>query len=197
MLAHYMQDEEYIGLILHGDIHTHTQNLAGLPSRNDAKTFIYALLYGAGDEKIGSIVGGNALQGAKMRKQFIAGLPAYGKLVDRIKKLAQTGSIPGLDGRRINIRSEHAALNTLLQGAGAVVMKYALVIAVKKLADYGYPYKLVAQVHDEYQVEVPEEYAQRVGVVFRNSIREAGRELNLRCPMDGEYQIGTTWADTH
>ena len=76
-------------------------------------------------------------------------------------------------------------------------MKQALVIALEKLAGYGYPYKLVAQVHDEFQIEVPTEYAQRVGVVFRNSIREAGRRLSLRCPLDGEYMIGSTWADTH
>ena len=76
-------------------------------------------------------------------------------------------------------------------------MKQALVVALEKLDAYGYPFKLVAQVHDEFQLEVPTEYAQRVGVVFRNSIREAGRRLNLRCPLDGEYMIGSTWADTH
>jgi len=76
-------------------------------------------------------------------------------------------------------------------------MKQALVIALEKLAKHGLPYKLVAQVHDEYQIEVPTEYAQRVGVVFRNSIREAGRRLNLRCDLDGEYMIGQTWANTH
>jgi len=76
-------------------------------------------------------------------------------------------------------------------------MKKALVIATQQLAEYGYPYKLVAQVHDEFQVEVPEAYAERVGVVFRNAIRKAGRELQLRCPLDGEYGIGSSWADTH
>jgi len=76
-------------------------------------------------------------------------------------------------------------------------MKKALVLAVAKLTEYGYPYKLVAQVHDEMQLEVPEAYAERVGIVFRNAIREAGRALELRCPLDGEYQIGDTWADTH
>jgi DNA polymerase-1 len=76
-------------------------------------------------------------------------------------------------------------------------MKQALVIASSKLAAYGYPYKLTAQVHDEFQVEVPDAYAQRVGVVFRNSIREAGRVLDVRCPMDGEFKIGGSWAETH
>ena len=197
MLAHYMKDDEYTDLILNGDIHSYNQELAGLPERNDAKTFIYALLYGAGDAKLGSIIDGGARDGARLRSRFMEGLPAFSELVTKVAKISANGTVPGLDGRRVHVRSEHAALNSLLQSAGAIVMKQALVIALEKLADYGYPYKLVAQVHDEFQLEVPTEYAQRVGVVFRNSIREAGRRLNLRCPLDGEYMIGSTWADTH
>ena len=197
MLAHYMKDADYTDLILNGDIHTYNQQAAGLPSRNDAKTFIYAFLYGAGDAKIGSIVGGGAKEGAKLRGKFLKALPALNALILKVQRIASTGSLPALDGRRVRVRSEHAALNTLLQSAGALVMKRALVIAIDKLASYGYPYKLVAQVHDEYQVEVPEEYAERVGVIFRNAIRQAGRDFEMRCPLDGEYQIGDTWAETH
>jgi len=198
MLAHYMNDPEYTDLILHGDIHTHNQQAAGLENRNQAKTFIYAFLYGAGNEKIGSIVGKGERAGGKLKAQFLKSTPALSRLIDKVKGMAnKRGSLPGLDGRRVHVRSEHAALNTLLQSAGAIVMKKALVIAVQKLANYDYPYKLVAQVHDEFQVEVPEEYAERVGVIFRNAIREAGRVLDLRCPLDGEYQIGDNWSQTH
>jgi DNA polymerase I-like protein with 3'-5' exonuclease and polymerase domains len=197
MLAHYMQDAEYTDLILNGDIHTYNQEAAGLPTRNDAKTFIYAFLYGAGDAKIGSIVGGGQAQGAKLKAQFLHSLPALDRLLTKVVRIAGGGQLPGLDGRRVHVRSEHSALNTLLQSAGAIVMKEALVIATEKLKEYDYPYKLVAQVHDEFQVEVPEAYADRVGVVFRNAIRQSGRQLELRCPLDGEYQVGDTWADTH
>jgi DNA polymerase I-like protein with 3'-5' exonuclease and polymerase domains len=197
MLAHYMNDEEYTNLILHGDIHTHNQQAAGLETRPQAKTFIYAFLYGAGDEKIGAITGGGAKAGAKLKSTFLSSLPALEQLLRKVKRLAAQGSLPALDGRRVMVRSEHAALNTLLQSAGAIVMKQALVIAVEKLEQHQYPYKLVAQVHDEFQIEVPEEYANRVGAVFRNSIREAGRVLDLRCPLDGEYKVGDSWAETH
>ena len=197
MLAHYMNDEEYTDLILNGDIHTYNQEAAGLETRAQAKTFIYAFLYGAGDAKIGSIVGGSSRKGAQLKQSFLDSLPALLKLINKVGRQGLGGSLPGLDGRRVLIRSEHAALNTLLQSAGAIVMKQALVIATQKLATYRYPYKLVAQVHDEFQVEVPEEYAQRVGAVFRNAIREAGRQLNLRCPLDGEFNIGNNWAETH
>ena len=197
MLAHYMNDAEYTDLILNGDIHTYNQKAAGLDTRPQAKTFIYAFLYGAGDAKIGSIVGGSSRKGAQLKQRFLDSLPALLKLINKVARHGLEGSLPGLDGRRVLIRSEHAALNTLLQSAGAIVMKQALVLATNKLARYGYPYKLVAQVHDEFQVEVPEEYAQQVGAVFRNAIREAGRTLELRCPLDGEYKIGTNWSETH
>ena len=197
MLAHYMGDLDYVDLILNGDIHTYNQEAAGLPTRNDAKTFIYAFLYGAGDAKIGSIVGGGAKHGAALKKKFLRSLPALQRLLTRVMQAAAKGHIKGLDGRRVHVRSEHAALNTLLQSAGAIVMKKALVIAIGRLDAYSYPYKLVAQVHDEMQVEVPEEYADRVGIIFRNAIRQAGRELNLNCPTEGDMQIGSSWADTH
>jgi DNA polymerase I-like protein with 3'-5' exonuclease and polymerase domains len=197
MLAHYMNDAEYTDLILNGDIHTYNQQAAGLDTRPQAKTFIYAFLYGAGDAKIGSIVGGSSRKGAQLKQRFLDKIPSLMKLIDKVARQGISGSLPGLDGRRVLIRSEHAALNTLLQSAGAIIMKQALVIATQKLATYGYPYKLVAQVHDEFQVEVPEEYAQQVGAVFRNAIREAGRQLNLRCPLDGEFKVGNNWAETH
>ena len=198
MLAHYMQDAEYTDLILNGDIHTHNQKLAGLPTRNDAKTFIYALLYGAGDAKIGSIIDGSARQGSIMRKRFISGLPAYGALMTRINRIiAKSGTLPGLDGRRLNVRSEHSALNTLLQSAGAIVMKKALVLASDALKESGVPYKLVAQVHDEFQIEAPAEYAELVGATFRQAIIDAGLAFEMRCPLDGEAKIGDTWAETH
>lgn len=197
MLAHYMADPEYTDLILHGDIHTHNMEAAGLHDRSQAKTFIYAFLYGAGDAKIGTIVGGGAAQGARLKSRFLESLPALARLLKRVGTAAQQGTVPGLDGRRVHVRSEHAALNTLLQSAGAILMKQALVLAIKKLDKYGYPYKLVAQVHDEMQLEVPDEYAERVGICVRNAIREAGVHFNLRCPTDGEYMIGSNWSQTH
>jgi DNA polymerase-1 len=198
MLAHYMQDEKYTDLILNGDIHTYNQKAAGLATRDQAKTFIYAFLYGAGNEKIGQIAGGGERKGGQLKKAFLSSTPALAKLIDKVQEVAgKDGVLPGLDGRKIHVRSQHAALNTLLQSAGAIVMKYALVIASKKLDSMALPYRLVAQVHDEFQIEVPEDYADRVGVVFRNSVKQAGVDLNMRCPLAGKTNSGLTWADTH
>ena len=198
MLAHYMQDDKYTDLILNGDIHSYNQQLAGLPTRDDAKVFIYALLYGAGDAKLGSIINGSAKDGAKLRARFMRGLPAYAKLQAKISTImAKRGTLPGLDGRRLNVRSEHSALNTLLQSAGAIVMKKSLVLGSATLEKAGVPYKLVAQVHDEFQIEAPTAYAEQVGQAFKQAIVDAGLAFEMRCPLDGEYMIGDNWSQTH
>jgi len=197
MLAHYMNDAEYTDLILNGDIHTYNQEAAGLPTRDAAKTFIYAYLYGAGDEKIGSIIGKGSGAGRKLKNQFLESLPSLADLLTTVAKAATAKHLCGLDGRRVRVRSEHAALNSLLQSAGAIVMKQALVLAAARLDALGFPYKLVAQVHDEFQIEVPDAYAERVGIVFRNAIRKAGLHFNMRCPLDGDYKVGDNWSQTH
>jgi len=127
----------------------------------------------------------------------MSGLPAYARLLEKISTSMKDGTLPGLDGRRLHVRSEHAALNTLLQSAGAVVMKKALVLATDALQDAGIPYTLVAQVHDEVQVEAETQYAEQVGQAFRKAIQDAGTYYEMRCPLDGEYKVGPNWSYTH
>ena len=197
MLAHYMNDEEYINEVVNGDIHTTNQNLAGLKSRDTAKTFIYALVYGAGDEKIGSVVGGNRKQGRELKQRFLTNLPSLKNLKDKVQQAARRGFLKGLDGRKIYIRSEHAALNSLLQGGGAIVMKKGLSILANRLQLSSTPYKFVANIHDEWQIEVSECRANKVGQLAVQSIIDAGKHFNMRCPLDGEYKIGGDWSETH
>jgi DNA polymerase-1 len=195
MLAHYMEDEEYTKEVVDGDIHTKNQLAAGLDTRAKAKTFIYAFLYGAGAKKIGSITGTN---GTVIIDKFMKNVPALAKLKEKIAvNLRNKGSLPGLDGRRLFIRSEHAALNTLLQGAGAVVMKKALVIFDKYIKLHELDAHFVANVHDEWQLEVKEEEAELVGQLGVKAIIEAGKALRLNCPLDGEYKVGDNWKQTH
>lgn len=195
MLAHYMGDKEYIDEVINGDIHSTNQQLAGLKSRDQAKTFIYALLYGAGDEKLGTVVGGSKRDGKELRESFITNLPSFKNLKGKVAREAKKGFIKGLDGRKLLIRSEHSALNTLLQSAGSIVMKHALVVFNNALG-----YKdahFVANVHDEWQLEVKEDIAPMVGSLGIKSIILAGEDLELNCPLDGEYKIGNNWSETH
>ena len=197
MLAHYMDDKEYINEIINGDIHTTNQNFAGLKSRDQAKTFIYALVYGAGDEKIGSIIKGSRAEGKRLRERFLSSLPTYRTLKERVDRAASKNYLKGLDGRKLYIRNKHAALNTLLQGAGAILMKKALVNLDSLLKLNAIDYRFVANIHDEWQIEVKESQADFVGEMAVKSIIEAGEHFNLRCPMDGEYKVGGNWSDTH
>lgn len=197
MLAHYMKDEDYTNEIINGDIHTANQRLAGLESRNQAKTFIYALLYGAGDEKLGSVAGGGRTTGKKLRESFLSNLPSFAALKDRVSNASSRGYLTGLDGRRLLVRSEHSALNTLLQAAGAIVMKKALVILDDYAKLWKLDYKIIGNIHDEVQSEVAEKDAEKFGWLAVECLKAAGLEFNLRCPLDGEYKVGTTWADTH
>ena len=203
MLAHYMKDQRYVDTVTNGnskegtDVHTVNQKAAGLATRDAAKTFIYAFLYGAGDAKIGNILGGNARDGARLKAQFLRQTPALARLIKVVSKHAAKGWVPGLDGRKIWVRSEHSALNSLLQGAGAVVMKKALVLFYGKVQRNGWPVTLVANVHDEVQLETTKEYADTVGQAFVDSIREAGEHFKLRCPLTGEYKYGANWGQTH
>ena len=203
MLAHYMKDENYVATVVNGsskdgtDVHSVNQRAAGLSSRDDAKTFIYAFLYGAGNTKLGSIVGGSAKAGGKLKEAFLQKTPALRRLIDKVATIAAGGSVPGLDGRRILVRSEHAALNSLLQGAGAIVMKKALVIFEEKIRKNKWPVKMVANVHDEVQWETTEAYATITGEAMVQSIVEAGEFYKLRCPLNGEFKYGRSWRETH
>ena len=195
MLAHYMDDENYTNELLNGDIHTANQRAAKLESRPLAKTFIYAFLYGAGDAKIGAIVGGNSVTGRRLKETFLSNTPSLERVRRDTHGQAASGILTGLDGRKLRVRSEHAALNTLLQGAGAIVMKQALVHLSDKLRNI--PHRFVANVHDEWQIETPAHYADTVGRMGVRAIRIAGETLSLRCPLDGEYRVGNNWAETH
>ena len=198
MLAHYMKDDAYTTEVVSGDIHTANQKAAGIETRNQAKTFIYAFLYGAGSAKIGSIVGGSSKEGQALITRFLRNTPRLKALREKVSRLySQKAWLPGLDGRKLLVRSEHSALNTLLQGAGAIAMKQALVIFNKRLRQSQIDYKFVANVHDEWQVEVEESRADEVGKLGVQSITDAGIILNMRCPLSGEYRVGNNWKETH
>ena len=197
MLAHYMNDKEYTNEIINGDIHTANKNSAGLGSRDEAKTFIYAFIYGAGDKKIGSILGRSEADGRRVKEKFLRHTPSLRSLREKVDGVAKKRWLRGLDQRKILIRHPHAALNTLLQGAGACVMKYALTLLeeyVIKKRIKAYP---VVNVHDEFQYEVEESKTKEFGELAVQSIIQAGKDLKIRCPLDGEYKIGNNWAETH
>lgn len=230
MLGHYMapwDNGAFAHAVVQGnkadrtDNHSLTQEAAGLNSRDSAKTLIYALLYGAGDFKIGTIVYDDmtddqkaafnarsgkrdrllATLGKERRERLMAKMPALGRLTNAVKnKAKKTKTLRGLDGRVLHVRSDHAALNTLLQSGGAVVMKKALVLlddAIANNPDLAGRVDFMLNVHDEFQMETDPELAERVGQLAADCIRLAGEHFDLRCPLAGAYDIGRNWAECH
>ena len=196
-LAHYMNDPKFTKEVLTGDVHTANMKAAGLTDRDQAKTFIYAFLYGAGPAKIGKVVGGNAKTGQQLTVKFLSNMPKLKTLRDNVTAAAEVGPIKALDGRNLHIRSPHASLNTLLQGAGAIVCKQWLVHMDEHIRKTGVDVKLVASIHDEYQFEVAKKDVERFGKITKDAMLETTMTLDMKCPLDCEYKVGNTWAETH
>jgi len=194
------------------DAHSVNQRAIGLHSRANAKTWYYAWIYGAGDHKLGDIVYQDIPEnsrpsysdkclvklGRESRRKLERSLPALGEFVKDVRQVFERrGYLYGLDRRRLYPKSIASCVNSLVQGAGAVVTKKALVILDELLLPYKNKYEFVANVHDEWQIECESGIADIVGKTAVEAIKKAGEHYNLRCEMDGHYGIGKTWATTH
>ena len=185
----------YAKVILEGDVHTHNQHAAGLDSRDKAKTFIYLTLYSGGPTALASQLGVSPSKASKIQANFKRSVPAYPKLVQAVQAAATRGYLIGLDGRHLHVRSSHAALNTLLQSAGALVMKKAAVILAKTSRHLDRHFML--NVHDEFQAAVRPDQAEAFGRLAVESIKAAGEFFGFRCPLDGEFHVGRDWSECH
>lgn len=206
-LGHYMHrydDGTYANEVVSGDIHTVNQQAAGLPTRNDAKTFIYAYLYGAGDGKIGSIIGGSDAEGKKLKAAFLRKTPALKMLREAIEDnlRGQKGhkSLRGLDGRRVPVRHLHASLNTLLQSAGAIICKMWYIQIEDDLRAAGLTEDqahIGLFIHDEVQMVVKNGYEEQVGRICEEAIKQVEKDLSFKVPLAAEYKVGKDWSETH
>ena len=205
MLAHYMakfDGGKFAKEVVEGDIHTTNSNLLGI-SRDESKRFIYATIYSAGPAKLGEIVGGGVKEGAALRARFYQQYPAYKTLLNQVQKTAERGYLLGIDGRRLQVRSLHSALNLLIQSAGAILCSKWLVLFDEKMrADGLIPgwkndYAITAWVHDEIQVATKEGIENDTGNRLKEMAKEAGRQLKVRSKVEADFTVGTSWANTH
>lgn len=174
--------------------------------REIAKVWFYAFIYGAGDAKLGFILGvlgaGAPAAGKASRARFLKKLPALKKLADTIKeRLKVRKYLLGLDGRLMFARSAHSSLNTVLQSAGAILMKKALVLLDAALQLHGFvpgvDYEFVLNVHDEWQIECRREIAGVIGEYGKTAIKDAGKAFRFQCPLAGSAKVGANWRETH
>ena len=206
LLAHYLYRFDggaLVDTVLNGDIHSENQKAAGLPTRDLAKTFIYAFIYGGGDFKLGSIVGKGRKEGAKLRAQFLKGMPALAELIQRVTnyRKANKGYVRILDGRHIPVDHVHCTLNYLLQSAGAILSKAWMrrfhTLCNQSGYAWGKDYMQLLWVHDEIQCAAREEVVEHIGQLAVKAIEDVGVEYKLNCPITGEYAIGDNWKETH
>jgi len=202
-LASYMAPFDggsYALEVVSGDVHSANQEAAGLPTRANAKTFIYGFLYGAGDEKIGQIINKGSEEGKAIKAKFLKKVPALRKLRDAVTEAAKRGWLKGLDGRKVPVRHAHAALNTLLQSAGAIICKQWYVQIEQMLQAEGYTEEdvaIVAFIHDEVQIQVKQGLEDAVGNLVIRAMHQVERIYDFKCPLDSEFTYGRNWAETH
>jgi len=208
MLAHFLaafDGGRYGKIVCEGDVHTANKEAARLETRDQAKTFIYAFLYGGGDIKIGSIANPKAHAGQQrklgkaLKTAFKARTPGLNKLLKQLEKAAKRGFLKGLDGRKIPLRSPHSALNFLLQSSGSLVCKRWMVEVDEELTRRGWHDKVQQLIwyHDEIQFECEPELADELGKLAIECIARAERYFSVRVPLTGEYKVGKNWKECH
>lgn len=202
-LAHYMGDDVFTESVNtgtkkdHTDPHSLNQKRIGLKSRDDAKTFIYAFMYGAGPAKLGTIVEKGPKVGEMLKARFLKSTPKLKELIDKVQEEAASRKVESIDGRFIHIRRKYAALNSLLQSTGAIICKYWLVEIMKEVERRSLDVSLLLAVHDEYQFKVHKDQAEELGTICEEAIIRVGELLEFKIPLKADYSIGQTWMETH
>lgn len=203
VLAHYIGDQEYVGRVTttdkSRDAHTLAAQAAGSGDRDLGKGINYALIYGAGDRRLGELIGGSEADGARVRAELYRSIPGLERLVRAAKDAARRGHVIGLDGRKFFIRTVLGSpLNTIIQGGGSVYMKRVCSI-LDGLLSHLPGYHKVIDMHDEAQWEIPDTEADRRSFheAVSQSFVEANKFYNLRCPQEPDVKYGHTWAETH
>jgi DNA polymerase I - 3''-5'' exonuclease and polymerase domains len=221
ILAHYIDDAEFTASLVSGnkedgtDPHSVNRNALGPPckSRDDAKTFIYAWLLGAGLGQVAHILVCSKEEAKEADTNFLDRYPGLRYIKDKVAPVdAERGYFQGFDGRYVRIFGEdtnqkkHLALAGYLQNGEAVIMKRAVQIWYPKLIKEKVPFWWVNFVHDEWQTETINDMdvAKYIAETQADAIRQVGVDLKLRCPMagsilnaHGRLAIGDNWMVTH
>jgi len=204
LLAHFLfpyDDGNFKKSLLEGDIHSKNRETLGLALRSQAKTTIYAFIYGAGNQKLGQIIEGSIKEGKELRRKLLEKIPALKKLRDdALITFRNKKYLLGLDKRKLLVRSEHSILNLLIQSAGSLIVKQATIILHRKFKENDFTnndVNMVAHIHDELQIESKSSLADTIGKLAVKSVQEAGEHFKIRLPITAKYKIGKNWSETH
>jgi DNA polymerase-1 len=199
VLAHYLNNEEFTDVVINGDPHDHNQKIGEFASRDIAKTFIYAFFLGAGDAKIGQIVGGSTKDGRELKRKFIDSTPGLKHLLTDLKRqVERTGRIKLCDGTPVIVDKPHTVLAYLLQGDESRIMKKAAILADREVKKRRLDVLKVGDIHDEWQSDALKEHSDEFAKdVCPAAFASAGANFNYRVPIGCSAHIGMNWAETH
>jgi DNA polymerase-1 len=198
VLAHYLNNPEFTKQLLEGDPHEYNRQLAGIGTRADAKTFIYAFLLGAGDAKVGQIIRGTTKDGKATKERFINNFPGLGSLLDKLKKQRKrTGRIILCDGTPVLVGSDHMVLGYLLQGDESRIMKQAKILVDQEIVKRKLDVLWCGDIHDEWQCDVLTGHVDEFISICEWAFKTAGEMFNYGIPIECDAKKGKTWAETH
>lgn len=154
---------------------------------------------GAGDAKIGQVIGGTAKDGRDIKRRFVDRTPGLKHLLTDLKRqVERTGRIKLCDGTPVIVDKPHTVLAYLLQGDESRIMKQAAILADKEVRRRKLDVLKVGDIHDEWQSDAFKDHAEEFGFdVCPLAFRDAGVSFLYNVPIECDANIGMNWATTH
>lgn len=183
--------------LLDGDIHSKNAGLIG-KDRDTAKTFFYALLYGAGVGKMAAILECDNAKANKIIEAFYNGNPGLKKLKEYIEGYHKKYKyIKGIDGRPLFIRSNHILLNSLIQGSAAIIFKKWGCEIWNSIEREKLDSKIIISYHDEYETRTHESCVDRMTEIFKETLDITKEFYKITVDLDTDTKVGSSWAEVH
>jgi DNA polymerase I len=206
-LARHFKTNQYIEAIVHGkkedetDIHNVNKRALGVNhiDRDDAKRFAYAWLLGAGDAKIGSILGVTPREGKAAKDRFEQSIEGLYRLKhELLPYIADKGWFTGYDGRKVIVPNLHKTLAGILQNGEAVVIKHWVLETNKRVKEEQLDVHMLGVIHDERQDEAADmDTAKKFIQIQHEAMKWVEKDLGFICPLEVEAKTGANWADCH
>jgi len=174
-------------------------------TRDRAKAVNFGIVYGISDFGLSEQLNIPRADAGAYIEAYLARYPRVRAFIDRtVAAAAQDGfvttllgrrrPIPELGGRTVQQRQlgERLAVNTIIQGSAADIIKAAMVRAHEALAEEGLQARLILQIHDELLLEAPAAEASRAGLIVRGAMVSA---YPLDPPLAVDVGAGETWLE--
>ena len=213
ILAHFSEDESLIETFTQDlDIHTAVASqVFEVPAasvtrelRDKAKTINFGIIYGVSPTGLSRrIKGMRVKEAAALIDDYKTRFPGIDRFLQQcVREASDYGYVSTLTGRRRAIpeiyatnrsrRSlgERLAINTVVQGSAADLMKAAMVYVQRRIDKDRLPMKMLLQIHDELVLETPEALAAEHAAIVCEEMEKA---MSLRVPLRTEAGIGDNW----